>query len=162
MPESEKIRSGGIKFETVAQYPQKPARSSLPAPIRTCSIIKRSFFERDYACGHRDSRAFRLNIFGMETGTIRQKDLCPNCQIEDGKKKIIFCALCGLPIIPGNGVAIYDDDNEGIRPDATHIGKSVLGYLRWECCPGGLLFAGHWTTEGFKPYDFKKHFRKHH
>lgn len=141
------IHSHGMR---IIASTSEPDPSKLPTPTKECKVLWRSFFKRTYACGHRDSRRFRVSVFGKETKVIKQNATCPACFIEETKKHTIFCALCGLPIMPGDPVALYDDDNDNIRDEATHLGNSVLGCLRWNCCPTAGFLAGCWTKEGFE------------
>ncbi len=141
------IHSMGLQ---VIASSRTPDPSKLPKPTQECKVLWRSWFKRDYKCGHRDSRRFRVSMFGMETKKLSQHEQCPQCFMEEVKKHTIFCALCGLPIMPGDGVALYDDDNDGIRENATHIDNFVIGCIRWECCPSGGFFSGYWTKQGFK------------
>lgn len=142
------IRSQGMVL--VASSGGGPDSSKLPEPVSECLVTWRSWFRRTYKCGHRDSRRYRVSVFGMKTKTVRQDEHCPKCFIEDVKKYTIFCARCGLPIVPGAPVVLYDAGNEGIRDNATHIENSVVGCLRWDCCPCGAFFVGHWSKDGIQ------------
>lgn len=128
---------------------RKSDRSKLPQPTSECFVMWRSYFRRAYACGHRDSRRFQISAYGMESVKIKNAEQCADCFIKHVKKHTIFCALCGLPIMEGDGVALYDADNDCIRPEAHRIGNSVIGCLRWDCCPSAGFYAGYWTEDGF-------------
>jgi hypothetical protein len=116
-------------------------------------------------CGHDSSPKLRLNIWGnaseaeledkfitKEGGrAVAENDVCPKCFFEEVKKSAIRCCLCGYAILPGDGVALYRKDSEGVHKDiATFVGDSAIGCLLWDCCPSGGFFAGHWTSDGFK------------
>lgn len=140
------LRSDGLAIYASSEEPPDPTK--LPALIDECVVMWRSWFDRDYSCGHRDGWRFRVSMFGLESYVIRQKQYCPICWIRHEKKHIIFCALCGLPIFPDWKVALYDDDNDGILPVAHHLGDYVIGCPRQDCCYDVNL-RGWWTHQGF-------------
>lgn len=125
-------------------------------PKSTAEIVLvdvRSFFFRNYACGHKGSRKFSISLFGGKLKTISQKRHCSNCFLNLLKKVAIRCAVCGFGIMPGDGVAVYSAENEflaGVMYTKTE-NKGVIGCMRMNCCPTGGFFAGHWTENGFKP-----------
>ncbi len=128
-----------------------PARKKLPQSEDECRIVRQMDAQRDYNCGHSGAEQFVVSIYGLHTKEVDQKERCPDCFLEWMKGMCIRCALCGLPIFPGEGVALYGGGG-GLRLDiATRVGDSVIGCLRWDCCPSGGFFAGHWTEDGFKP-----------
>jgi hypothetical protein len=82
---------------------------------------------------------------------------CPTCTIEEHEYEVIHCALCGLPIIPGDGVAIYSSDTPEVNPEfaTSHKTGGVYGCMRWDCVPCGAFFAGNWMGKnGFVRYKF--------
>lgn len=83
---------------------------------------------------------------------------CPACYAEIVKKSTIRCCFCGGEIMPDDGVALYGKGSTGIHESATILedGESVIGCLRWDCCPSGGFFGGYWTEKGFKAADFDK------
>lgn len=117
-------------------------------------IDKAKWRSRNYSCGHKDARWFRINVHGSESEKIKDNKLCSYCFIEDIKQHLIRCPVCGFGILPGDPVALYDLVGIDRRMNNIKIiqGKSVLGCLRRNCCPTGGFFAGHWTRSGFKPY----------
>lgn len=111
-----------------------------------------------FKCGHFGAPKAKMILWGEEYVTdIEKKEQdpskirCPECEFEWFKKHSIQCCLCGRPIIPGDGVALYHKDSKGIKKEwATYVGDSAIGCLRRNCCPSGGFFAGHWTEKGFK------------
>lgn len=106
---------------------------------------------RKYVCGHRGPRSFSLNVFGSNVQ--HQGDaFCPDCAITAVRKVAIWCALCGLAIVPGNAVALYKVYSPGVRLFVgVHTHNGVLGCMRQNCCLNPGLFAGHWEENGFEP-----------
>ncbi len=128
-------------------------------------------------CGHLGPSKATLNIYGTIMNFDVDKNIknvngqitadsekcpCPECCFNYYKEKSIRCALCGTGITPGDGVAIYSyktspegkeqEANPHFRMDlATKIGGNVVGCIRWDCCPSGGFFAGHWGDQGFEP-----------
>jgi hypothetical protein len=129
-----------------------PEKKPLPQYDDRFEIIERSnWFPRKYNCGHMGARWFRIHAYGEESKKIRQKENCPECFLADVRQHIIHCCLCGLPIVPGDPVALYGG-GEDIKLDIATVlsGGSIVGCLRWDCCPSGGFFAGHWTENGFQ------------
>lgn len=125
--------------------------SKLPKSTDVCVVSNESEEQRTYACGHEGSATFRLNMYGIESAKFDQRERCPACWVARVEKYVARCALCGLPIFPGDGVALYHESSPGLRRDiGTKIGDSFAGCMRWDCCPSGGFFAGHWTEEGFR------------
>jgi hypothetical protein len=142
------IRSGGL--ELVAS--SRPIQDPKFEVNEECSHQSKSLFRRRYRCGHVARRAFTVTIFGRRRrGTIHQKELCPECLIEDLKKQAIRCVRCGSTIMPGDPVSLYHHSSPGLHVEvATKVDDQTIGCLGWDCCPSGAFFAGHWTEDGFK------------
>jgi len=111
-----------------------------------------------YDCGHRGPIKFHFDIFGeaIETDERRLREehaCCPDCIVAEMRLDIIRCALCGHFISPGMPVAAYGEGSD-IRVEwATRIPDGgYIGCMRWDCCPSGGFFAGHWLGRGgFRP-----------
>lgn len=126
--------------------------SRLPMSRDDCSVFAASEDQNEYQCGHTGPKTFRLNMWGLESKEFAQKERCPSCFLERFKQYSIRCVLCGLPIFPGEAVALYHESGGKLRREiGTKVKDSYLGCLRWDCCPSGGFFAGHWTEEGFRP-----------
>ncbi len=133
----------------------------LPEPTDICALVDVSGVETDYQCGHRHPDHFAVNLYGekfcLTDKKLAERQLCANCHLEMLKKFAIRCAKCGFAIMPGDGVALYCFNKKLFKKTAwiTLVGddkeKDVIGCLRWDCCPSGGFFAGHWTGERFKP-----------
>ncbi|MBI2055542.1 MAG: hypothetical protein HYT42_01475 [Candidatus Sungbacteria bacterium] len=125
----------------------------LPEATDTFAIVERGPLTRSYECGHHGSQWFIIDTYGERTRRIQRTDLCPECTLTLLKKHIIRCALCALSIVPGDGVALYSAESEGLRLDiATLVNEgNVIGCLRLGCCPSGGFFAGNWSEDGFIP-----------
>lgn len=143
----ENVHHNGLAV--LARYPELD-RSKLSQPTDKCLVLTGGRFKRKFKCGHYGMWWFKISIFGSVSEKIHQKEYCPDCFIKWYKERTIFCSLCGLPIFPGEGVALYDKNSEGVREDSYSVGNSVIGCLRMNCCLSGGFFAGHWTEEGFK------------
>ncbi len=104
-----------------------------------------------YGCGHDGPADFIGIFFGQEmrpTGAaLKNREKCPDCVIAPLRERVIHCALCGLAILPGEPVALYAGPKSAFRKEpgwvVKHDGQAV-GCLRWDCCPSGGFFAGHW------------------
>jgi len=129
-------------------------RPNLPTPIETIELVDAVDERCIYKCGHEGPVKYTVSIYGIELSTKKQfmckRYKCPECTIVDIKDIVIRCALCRLPIFPGKPVALYDKSSSGIHQDIAHwVGYSACGCLRWDCCPCGAFFAGHWDGESF-------------
>jgi hypothetical protein len=126
--------------------------TGLPRPTDIIVVSNCAEKIRNYKCGHRGPVWFALNTYGAESKKIGSSKTCPDCTIGILRQMVIRCALCGLPIFPGEGVALYSRASSQYKSIATKVGKNFIGCLRWECCPSGGFYAGHWTGEnGFRP-----------
>lgn len=124
----------------------------LPKAHDDIRIERLSRWNRRYRCGHRDARRFMLDVYGQRVSMKSKKELCSTCWCAKIRQHVIRCAACGLPIFPGEGVALYAFDPELFsREKVTFVGESVIGCTRWDCCPSGGFFAGNWTESGFRP-----------
>jgi len=107
---------------------------------------------KDFACGHRGPKLYHLDLYGQvlhSNGT--SPDTCGQCCAERFRADSCRCALCGLIIFPGDPVALYAPSPDFKRARVTEVKSGVLGCMRWDCCPCGGYFAGHWTGKGFRP-----------
>lgn len=117
----------------------------LPEPVATLAIVWEGWWCRNYACGHRGPRAFKVNVFGAVSRRIRQRARCPDCFLEHEAKRTAKCACCGLPIMHGDPVALYVPvPAMKYLAGASQVDGAVVGCLRWDCAPTGGFFAGHW------------------
>ncbi|MDD5165399.1 MAG: hypothetical protein PHG25_02580 [Candidatus Pacebacteria bacterium] len=136
-----------------------PKRDALPPSNEHIALESPSKKTRVSKCGHVGPKTYHLNLYGIRSIEFSAKEAeCPSCLTARIKKEIIRCAVCGLPICPGEGVALYSIESPGIRKEiATIVDDAVIGCLRWSCCPSGGFFAGHWTEKGFTPIDWKEY-----
>ncbi len=135
-------------------------RAPIEVEFKPTSKLTAKFTE----CGHRGPLSFELMIFGKEyaykissehikkvSGEDTVGGPCPSCFAEHARQHAIRCCLCGLVIMPGDGVAFYHKDSEGIKKEfAEFVRVGAIGCMRWECCPSGGFYSGNWTTEGFR------------
>lgn len=65
---------------------------------------------RRYKCGHRGPKSFTVRIYGraLLPNPKKADRSCPDCSLEELKRRAIRCCLCGSCIIPGEPVALYD------------------------------------------------------
>lgn len=128
-----------------------PEKETLPPTNDHVTVERCSPSSRIYPCSHLGPEWFALNIWGLKSFEFKKNERCAVCEIKRIKKYCIRCAVCGLPICPGDGVALYHNSSPDILPSATVIGDSVLGCMRWNCCPSGGFYAGNWMLDGFVP-----------
>lgn len=124
----------------------------LPPSSDAFEVVESAWLQRRYHCGHRGPRWVIINTYGQLTKKITGWGMCPTCLIAKLKAHIIRCALCGLPVVPGDGVALYAEGTKGLRLEATKLDDgSAIGCMRWDCYPSGGFFAGNWSEQGFVP-----------
>lgn len=135
-----RVTTGGMRVVAMAgDYD----RSRLPATNDQIALVESGGGSVTASCGHPSHGSLVFDVYGQKVTGDGQR-LCPDCSKEELAKIVIRCALCGLPILPGDPVSIYDDDGADIMDDIAHrVGESVLGCNRWDCCTPGA-FAGHW------------------
>lgn len=126
-------------------------RSRLPATNDQIVLVDSRGAIVTAKCGHSSHEQLIFNVYGLEiTGEGQQ--FCPDCSKKELTEIVIRCALCGLPILPGNAVSIYDIGGADIKADiAYRVGEDqVLGCVGMDCSLPGA-FAGHWAgpKQGF-------------
>ncbi|MCB0337200.1 MAG: hypothetical protein KDD62_12870, partial [Bdellovibrionales bacterium] len=108
------------------------------------------------SCGHPSYRELIFNVYGEEL-TLPGTKFCESCGLLELSKDIIPCIQCGLPIFPGDRVALYQKRfwQARRRKKAVQVDGMMVGCMRRDCCPCfGAYFAGHWGGErGFIPSD---------
>jgi hypothetical protein len=110
-----------------------------------------------FACGHDYATKFGHDFYGerreVADDYAATREKCGDCMLAEIKLLIIRCCACGRVIMPGGPVAAYGDEGKFKKEWSTKLpdGKTVLGCMRWECCPSGAFFAGHWSSKGFRP-----------
>ena len=137
--------------EAVSKGQNKP----LPPSTDKLAMVEKSAEKKIFKCGHVGPKWFILDTYGTCTKRIESQESCPRCLLERLERYAIRCAVCGHIIVPGDGVALYCDTKrnrmEHIQT-AQHVDKrTVLGCMRWGCCPSGGFFGGNWLEEGFVP-----------
>ena len=151
-----RVTSSG--FGVFVQAGDIPDPTKLPKATGEIIVVPKGWglFQKKYSCGHRGPRRFAFNAYGVEVGYNNQEKLCPACALDLAYREIIQCSLCGLSIVPGSPVALYDASSPDLRKDGiTFVGEFAIGCLRWNCCPCGGFFSGHWTRDGFEPISFE-------
>lgn len=129
--------------------------AGLPKPTDRFEIIPKSDKKVRYKCGHDGWKDYVGHFFGDEMDPSKEmsksREECPDCQIASIKPLTRRCALCGLPIMPGSPVALYGGPNAAFNKAwTTEVDGQAMGCMRWDCCPSGGFFAGHWTGEKFR------------
>lgn len=139
-------------FEMIAQAGDVADPSKLPPSNDEIAITAVDATIKRYDCGHDGPSQYSLNVYGDGAMISGEKTpLCPECIIADVKKMVIRCCSCGLPIFPGNTVALYSFHRSfKHRKIAKTIDGALIGCMRWDCCPSGGFMAGHWTKDGYK------------
>jgi hypothetical protein len=127
----------------------------LPAVKDICEIIPKSNERVQYKCGHEGWKKFHVSFWGEKMAPaakfIEERNKCPDCMLQEALRDMIRCALCGLSISPGDPVALYLDDGSFKKEWSTRHGVSVIGCLRWNCCPSDGFFAGNWDGKKLIP-----------
>lgn len=134
----------------------------MPTPTDTCTVENKNGEEVEYECGHRHAERFTVNIFGepitFTDAGYAIRELCAECFLARLRTGLIRCALCGFPIMPGDPVAVYGNNKKLFKKEwMTTVGegkdedKGVIGCLRWDCCPSGGFFSGHWMGDHYVP-----------
>ncbi len=110
-----------------------------------------------YACGHDYAVLFGHDFYGERLDVSDQyaakREKCGDCMLAEIRPLLIRCCHCGRAIMPGEPVAAYGDNGMFRKEWCTGLPDSdaVLGCMRWNCCPSGGFFAGHWSVRGFVP-----------
>ncbi len=111
-----------------------------------------------YGCGHEGATKGRYVVYGEEFTMDFERmhagaERCPECIVGEMRKDIIRCALCGHFILPGQAVAVYGGGCELKQKWSTRTPDGgYIGCMRWDCCPSGGFYAGHWFgRDGFRP-----------
>lgn len=119
-------------------------RSRLPPSNDQIVLVEASGRAVTAKCGHSSNEKLIFDVYGVKvTGDGRHT--CPDCGRTELGQITIRCALCGLPILPGNAVSIYDIGGADIRADIAFKVEDgqVLGCVAMDCALPGA-FAGHW------------------
>lgn len=140
----------------MAKKPRKKTSKAVPPHVTDeFVVVNVSPEEVDYTCGHRFARSFAHNLYGqvydIDDKLLASRRHCGACLLEMTRAKVIRCALCGRVILPGDGVAVYDDDPGFNRAWVTSLSgattPTVIGCIRMDCCPSGGFYAGNWSGE---------------
>lgn len=141
VPELPRVTTDGMRVVAmVGDYD----RSRLPPSNDQIVLVEASGRAVTAKCGHSSKRTLIFDVYGVKiTGDGRHT--CPDCGRTELGQITIRCALCGLPILPGNAVSIYDMGGADIRADIAFKvdDDQVLGCVAMDCALPGA-FAGHW------------------
>jgi len=126
----------------------------------TVRIINAHERRHTYKCGHEDSIYFEISVFGSVLGMKQesfQTDECGACTLKStGLDTSIRCCMCGHPIMPGDGIALYSGfnkpDKQAWKTPYVMVAneKRWIGCLNMNCCPSGGFFGGHFTKDGIR------------
>lgn len=142
LPESlPNVSTGGL---TVIAMVGDYDRSRLPVSNDEIVLCSESGEKITSQCGHASHAELVFDVYGLKIEGKGQLT-CPECSIKELREITIRCALCGLPILPGDGVSIYDIGGRDIRADiAFKVGEhQVLGCNGMDCSIPGA-YAGLW------------------
>ncbi len=147
----ENLSGGGMEAVASVGGSEEP----MPEPTDSCEVIDRSGPMTPYKCGHEDAYSYGLSLYGERIGLnekfFAERPFCGDCGLAKWTGHMIRCALCGFGIMPGDPVALYAGGAKFRKEIATKVDGQWVGCLRWNCCPSGGFFAGHWTTNGYRP-----------
>ena len=121
-------------------------RRSAAGPRPGISYVAVSQSRLPFRCGHVGADAVRYDVYGTKiNGRFRpDSPKCPDCCVQDMRKRVIRCAACGRPIMPG---------------DVVHLARGTFGKSEWITrFQGEMVFcnrsdceapnpAGRWTGE---------------
>lgn len=112
-------------------------------------VIQKSERLVRWKCGHDFAEKFAYSIYGETLNpreqVFKKRERCGDCMLNVLSPVVIRCGLCGHHILPGEGIALYVDTKDFVHREwITFHDKQVVGCLRWDCCPSGAYFAGHW------------------
>lgn len=129
--------------------------AGLPPPTDRFEAVPKSDKKVRYRCGHDGWKDYIGHFYGEEMepmkGILKSRKKCPDCQVAEMKEVTRRCALCGLPIMPGSPVALYAGPASSFTKEwTTKVARYAMGCMRWDCCPSGGFFAGHWTGKEFR------------
>jgi hypothetical protein len=127
--------------------------SALPESSDECYLQETGGEKIRYRCGHSEPSKFKIFVYGIVFSPPDGDKYCPECWLKRIKWHVIRCASCGLPILPGEPVALYSWTSRGLRfrQAAARHKRQYIGCMRWDCCPSGAFFSGYWSEKGFVP-----------
>lgn len=103
-------------------------------------------------CGHEGARTFEANFWGTRLqsgeGDV-EKRLCPPCVLNDARKKVIRCGLCGHAILPGQNVSLFHRSDE-LKPWAHRTEQGYVGCISIDC-DASIGYAGRWDGKTVVP-----------
>jgi len=143
------------EFESVNRGP-----AAAPAASE-CRVVRGWFLKKRYECGHRDAVRFHFTVWGEELRLgkwyRRSSDLCPECLLRELRLRIIRCADCGGPILPGEPIATpcrdeRDRDQDVLTTVPYNGGELVVTCL---CHDNAMGFSGHWDGERIRRIRWK-------
>jgi len=130
---------------------------TLPESHDRIDIIVIKEGSRTYECGHSGPKSFKIDAYGSEM-TPKGRKYCPDCAQKWFKENVIRCPICGLPIMPGDGVISYVPSNRMSHRKAGYVvpkGEvcegAILGCLRWDCADTAAGLCGHWDGRKVQP-----------
>jgi hypothetical protein len=143
-----RVTTGGMRVVAmIGDYD----RSRLPASNDQIELVDTGGRAVTAKCGHSSSEDLIFDVYGVKITGDGQR-ICPDCGKTELHRITLRCALCGLPILPGNSVSIYDISGADVRAEiAFRVGDDqVLGCCTMDCALPGA-FAGHWggPEQGF-------------
>lgn len=105
------VSTGGLK--AVALFGDfDPSR--LPKASPDITVVKQKGKKVTAQCGHIARTEVHYNLYGVLTKGDGARH-CPECGIKELERITIRCALCELPILPGDAVSIYDSDGQSLK-----------------------------------------------
>lgn len=124
-------------------------------PRERCLILRKSWKDVAYPCGHDGPQRFTLDLFGEEHYPsyefLDEMRRCPACIFEAVMAGTIRCAVCGYVILAGEEVTLYENDGS-FTPSWTttaDYGRGVIACLRPDCRSPFFEVEGRWAGRSF-------------
>ncbi|MCI0479748.1 hypothetical protein L0Y59_04335 [Candidatus Uhrbacteria bacterium] len=126
-------------------------------PRERCLILRKSWKDAAYPCGHVGPERYTLDLYGEEHYLsyefLDEMCRCPACVYETVMAGTIRCAACGYVILAGESVTAYRRDRPFDPRWTTAIedGHGVVGCLRPDCRAPHFQLEGRWDGRAFIP-----------
>ncbi|MFH1078378.1 MAG: hypothetical protein V1745_03840 [Patescibacteria group bacterium] len=124
-------------------------------PLERCRIIRKSWKDTDYPCGHPGAERYALDIYGEEFWPsktfLSEHPECPACALDAVMAGVIRCAMCGYAILAGEDVTLYLNEGafDPAWTTAVADGYGAIACLRLDCRSPFCDREGRWDGRSF-------------